>query len=69
MQANYFNPESYREENEEEEITETEEVEPESKIVKPDKTTLEKKPEEEDKRLSREEELKWIRKIRYSVLK
>ena len=44
-------------------------MEPESKIVKPDKTTLEKKPEEVIKRLSREEELKWIRKIRYNVLK
>ena len=48
---------------------ETEEVEPESKIAKPKKITLEKKPKEETKRLSREEELEWIRKIRYAVLK
>ena len=69
LQANYLNPELYREENDEEEkIMETEEVQPESKIVKPDKTTLKKKPEE-DKRLSREEELKWIRNIRNTVLK
>jgi len=70
LQANYLNPESYREENDEEEkIIETEEMQPESKIIKPEKTTLEKKPEEENKRLSREEELEWIRKIRYAVLK
>jgi len=48
---------------------ETEEVEPESKIAKPKKITLEKKPIEETKRLSREEELEWIRKIRNNVLK
>jgi len=61
LQANYLNPESYREENDEEEkIMETEEVEPESKAIK---------PEEKDKRLSREEELKWIRKIRNTALK
>jgi hypothetical protein len=65
LQANYLNPESYREERyEEEKIIETEEVEPESKIVKPEELTPEKKPEEEKKRLPREEELKWIRKIR-----
>jgi len=61
LQANYLNPESYREENDEEEkIIETKEVEPESKAIK---------PEEKDKRLSREEELKWIRKIRNTALK
>lgn len=65
LQANYLNPESYREEK----IIETEEVEPESKIVKPEELTPEKKPEEEKKRLSREEELKWIRKIRNNILK
>jgi len=70
LQVNYLNPESYREENDEEEkIMETEEVEPESKIAKPKKITLEKKPIEETKRLSREEELEWIRKIRYNILK
>ena len=69
LQVNYLNPESYREENDEEEkIMETEKVQLESKIVKPDKTTPEKKPEE-DKRLSREEELEWIRNIRNIVLK
>jgi len=69
LQVNYLNPESSKEENnEEEKIMETEEMQSESKIVKPDKTTLEKKPEE-DKRLSREEELEWIRKIRNTVLK
>jgi len=69
LQANYLNPESSKEENHEEEIMETEEIEAKSKIVKPDKTTLEKKPKEETKRLSREEELEWIRKIRNNVLK
>jgi len=69
LQVNYLNSESYKEENnEEEKIMETEKVQPKSKIVKPDKTPLEKKPEE-DKRLSREEELEWIRKIRNIVLK
>jgi len=48
---------------------ETEEVQPESKIVKPKKLTLEKKPKEETKRLSREEELKWIKHIRNNILK
>jgi hypothetical protein len=70
LQANYLNPESYREEKyEEEKIIETEEAEPESKIVKPEELTPEKKPEEEKKRLSREEELKWIRKIREIISK
>ena len=54
LQANYLNPESYREENDEEEkIIETEEVEPENKIIKSEKLILEKKPEEGTKRLSR----------------
>ena len=48
---------------------ETEEMESESKIVKLNKLALKKKEKEEKKRLSREEELKWIRKIRYNVLK
>jgi len=70
LQANYLNPESSKEENDEEEkIMETEEVEPESKIAKLKKITLEKKPIEETKRLSREEELEWIRKIRNTLLK
>jgi len=61
LQANYLNPESSKEENDEEEkIMEAEEVESESKAIK---------PEEKDKRLSREEELKWIRKIRNTALK
>ncbi len=69
LQVNYLNPESSKEENnEEEKIMETEEMQSESKIVKSDKTTLEKKPEE-DKRLSRDEELEWIKKIRNTVLK
>ena len=48
LQANYLNPESYREENDEEEkIIETEEVESVNKVIKPEKINLEKKPEEE----------------------
>ena len=69
LQVNYLNPELYREENDEEKIIETEEMQPESKIIKPKKLTLGKKPEEEKKRLSREEELEWIRKIRNTILK
>jgi hypothetical protein len=70
LQVNYLNPESYRKENDEEEkIMEAEEVQPGSKIAKPNKLTLENKPEEETKRLSREEELEWIRKIRNTTLK
>ena len=48
---------------------EAEEMQPESKIVKLNKLALKKKPDEETKRLSREEELDWIRKIRNTVLK
>ena len=70
LKANYLNPESSKEENDEEEkIMETEEMESESKIVKPKKLTLKKKPDEEIKRLSREEELAWIRHIRNNILK
>jgi len=43
LQANYLNPESYREEK----IIETEEVESVNKVIKPEKINLEKKPEEE----------------------
>ena len=69
LQANYLNPESCGEEyDEEEKIVETEEMEPESKSIKPEKLILKKKLEE-TKRLSREEELEWIKKIRNTVLK
>ncbi|MBA7585288.1 hypothetical protein ES708_27263 [subsurface metagenome] len=61
LKANYLNPESSKEENDEEEkITETEEMESESKIVKPDKLALKKKEKEEKDRLFMEESLKWI---------
>lgn len=69
LQANYLNPESSKEENDEEEkIIETKEVESESKSIKPEKLILKKKLEE-TKRLSREEELKWVRHIRNNILK
>ena len=69
LQVNYLNPESSREKKDEEEkIMETEEVESESKSIKPEKLILKKKLEE-TKRLSREEELEWIKKIRNTVLK
>ena len=48
---------------------ETEEIQPENKILKPEKIMPPKKVKEEKKRLSREEELEWIRKIRYNILK
>ena len=61
LQANYPNPEPYREENDEEEkIMETEEIESESKIVKLNKLALKKKEKEEKDRLFMEESLKWI---------
>ena len=61
LQANYLNPESCGEENDKEEkIIETEEVESESKIVKPNKLALKKKEKEEKDRLFIEENLKWI---------
>lgn len=61
LQANYLNPESYREENDDEEkIMETEEVESESKIVKLNKLALKKKEKEEKDRSFMEESLKWI---------
>lgn len=40
---------------------ETEEVESESKIVKPNKLALKKKEKEEKDRLFMEESLKWVR--------
>ena len=62
LKANYLNPESYRKENnEEEKIMETEEVESENKIVKLNKLALKKKEKEEKDRLFREESLKWIK--------
>ncbi|MBA7497923.1 hypothetical protein ES704_00657 [subsurface metagenome] len=61
LQANYLNPESSKKENnDEEKIMETEEVESESKIVKPNKLALKKKEKEEKERLFIEENLKWI---------
>ena len=61
LKANYLNPESYIEENyEEEKIMETEEMESESKIVKLNKLALKKKEKEEKDRLFMEESLKWI---------
>jgi len=61
LQANYLDPESSKEENDEEEkIMEIEEIESESKIVKLNKLALKKKEKEEKDRLFMEESLKWI---------
>jgi len=61
LQANYLNPESSKEENDEEEkIIERKEVKSESKIVKLNKLALKKKEKEEKDRLYMEESLKWI---------
>lgn len=61
LKANYLNPESSKEENDEEEkIMETEEIESESKIVKLNKLALKKKEKEEKDRLFMEKSLKWI---------
>ena len=46
-----------------------EEIQPENKILKPGKIMPPKKEKEEKIRLSREEELKWIRHIRNNILK
>ena len=61
LKANYLNPESSKEENDEEEIMETEEVQSESKMVKLNKLALKKKEKEEKDRLFIEESQKWIR--------
>jgi len=62
LKANYLNPESSKEENDEEEkIMETEEVQSESKMVKLNKLALKKKEKEEKDRLFKEESLKWIK--------
>ena len=62
LKANYLNPESSKEENDEEEkIMETEEMESESKIVKLNKLALKKKEKEEKDRLFMEESQKWIK--------
>jgi len=61
LQANYLDPESYREENDGgEKIMETEKIESESKIVKLNKLALKKKEKEEKDRLFMEESMKWI---------
>lgn len=61
LKANYLNPESYREENDDEKkIMETEKVESESKIVKLNRLALKKKEKEEKDRSFMEESLKWI---------
>jgi len=70
LQANYLNPESSKEENDEEEkIIETEEIKSENVITNHGGILPEEKEKEEKKRLSREEELEWIRNIRNTVLK
>jgi len=61
LQANYLNPESYREENDDKEkIMEAEEMQSESKIVKLNKLALKKKEKEEKDKLFMEESQKWI---------
>jgi len=61
LKANYLNPESSKEENDEKEkIMETEEMESESKIVKLNKLALKKKEKKEKDKLYMEESLKWI---------
>jgi hypothetical protein len=67
LQANYPNPKSYKRKDDYEETMKTKEIEPENRAVKPEKILPPKK--EKVKRLSREEELEWIRKIRNTVLK
>ena len=68
-QANYLNLEPSKEENDKEEKTKKEEIQPENKRLKTGIMLPQKKEKEEKNRLSREEELEWIRKIRNTVLK
>lgn len=69
LQANYLNLEPSKEENDKEEKTKKEEIQPENKRLKTGIMLPQKKEKEEKNRLSREEELKWIKKIRYNILK
>ena len=69
LQANYLNLEPSKEENDKEEKTKKEEIQPENKRLKTGIVLPQKKEKEEKKRLSREEELEWIKKIRYNILK
>lgn len=57
LQANYLNPESFKEEND---GIEEEEEEQKNKIAKSEKISLEQKEKEEKERLFIEENLKWI---------
>jgi len=68
LQTNYLNPKSSKEENDKEEKTKKEEIQPENKRLKTGIVLPQKKEKEEKKRLSREEELEWIKKIRYNIL-
>jgi hypothetical protein len=47
----------------------TEEIEPENRAVEPEKILPPKKEKEKVKRLSRQDELEWIRKIKNDILK
>ena len=67
LQVNYLNPETCKEDDDE--IIKTKEIQSENKILKPEKIITQKKEQEEKKRLSREEELEWIRNIRNIVLR
>lgn len=69
LQANYLNPDSYKKENYDEKLTRIEAGPAEDKVINSKKISPPRKEKEEIKRLSREEELKWIRYIRYNVLK
>ena len=62
-------PEEKEENDEEEKIIETEEIKSENVITNHGGILPEEKEKEEKKRLSRDEELKWIRQIRYDILK
>jgi hypothetical protein len=69
LQANYPNPKSYKREDDYEDTMKTEEIGPENRAVKPERILPPKKEKEKVKKLSREEELEWIRKIRNNILK
>lgn len=69
LQSNYLNSDSYKKENYDEKLTRIEAGPAEDKVINSKKISPPRKEKEEIKRLSREEELKWIRYIRYNVLK
>jgi len=69
LQGNYLHSEYAIKEDDNGSILKTEEGETENKTVKSNKISFKEKPKGEINRLSQEEELEWIRKIRKEISK